>query len=204
MAFIPTLQTVRVDALQDLDGQHCENTLWYYSAGGTLDTVDMAGLGAAVNSVFTTSMVAFHSDSWTYRGCVVTDQTSESAPAVNVPVTPAAGTDASVSAPNNVSFVIKFLTSGRGRSSRGRNYVVGIPNAQIGGNQVDSFYVAGLVSAYEQLLIPSLDIDASLVVVSHYVDLAPRAAGLAQPVTAISFTDYVVDSQRRRLPGRGN
>lgn len=204
MPFVPTANTVRVDCLQDLLDQHCENTLWYFSAGGSLNVTEMAALGTAINSIWTTFMPPFHSDTWQYRGCVVTDQSSESAPAVNVPVTPVAGTDASVTEPNNVSWTVKFLTTGRGRSSRGRNYIVGIPSAQRSGNVVDEFWAAGLVSAYANLLIPSVDIDASLVVVSHQIDNAPRTEGLAQPVTAITFTDYVIDSQRRRLPGRGN
>jgi hypothetical protein len=204
MAFIPTENTVRVDALQDVSDQHCENTLWYFSAGGALDITEMAALGDAINEIFTTFFPAFHPGNWLYRGCVVTDQSSESGAAVNRPVTPTPGTNASDVLPNNVAFVIKFLTTGRGRSARGRNYFPAIPRDQVTENTLESTYVDGVVTAYQNFLVPSLDIDASLVVVSHFTGGAPRSAGLAQPVTAITFTDLILDSQRRRLPGRGN
>jgi hypothetical protein len=204
MAFIPTASTVRVDALQDLDGQHCENTLWYFSAGDSIDVTWMIALGTAINSIFTTFFPPFHPSEWVYRGCVVTDQSSESAPAVNVVTSATPGTNESDMLPGNVSWAIKFSTTGRGRSSRGRNFFCGLPRDQVNNNALDSIFAGSVISAYEQFLIPTLDLDAALVVVSHQLAGAPRSAGLAQPVVAITYTDLTVDSQRRRLPGRGN
>jgi len=44
---------------------------------------------------------------------------------------------------------------------------------------------------------------ADWVVVSRFHDNAPRTAGVVSFINAATVVDATVDSQRRRLPGRG-
>jgi hypothetical protein len=78
-----------------------------------------------------------------------------------------------------------------------------------GANQIDSATAAAFVDAYSLLLDFGQDIGASWVVVSRFSgvdangDPIPRAAGVTTPITSVLVVDNIVDSQRRRLPGRG-
>jgi hypothetical protein len=204
MAFIPTPNTARVDVLTDLDGQHCENTLWFHKRTGSPVVADLVTLGGLVNAYWNTAMLVAQSIDCSFRGCVVTDQSSETAPAINAPFGPASGGVDTPSQPNSIALCVKFLTAGRGRSSRGRNYFFAIPVTDVTANTFNSVYAAQVVAAYAAILSDPLTIDWEWVVVSHFLNNTPRAAGLVQPILDVAITDLTVDNQRRRLPGRGN
>jgi len=201
--FVPTPGAVRVDAIQSNSGSNMENTLWYYFAGGEPTVADMLALGGAINSIFETSFPPLHPGSWSYRGTVVTDQASESAPSVLVPSLGTVGTNAADVLPNSNAFCVSFKTAGRGRSSQGRNFVPALPRDSVFEDLIDLTYVEAVITAYNRLLVPDLDIGAALVVVSHVTAGAPRSEGLVEPVVGITYADLILDSQRRRLNGRG-
>jgi hypothetical protein len=73
------------------------------------------------------------------------------------------------------------------------------------GNTLNAGYASDFVIAYNDLLPGGVfEPDGwRWVVLSRYTAGAPRAAGVAFAVTRALFTDLTVDSQRRRLPGRG-
>lgn len=111
------------------------------------------------------------------------------------------GTDEIV--PNNVAACVTFRTPLVGRSFRGRNYIAGLTVGNV--DTATSFTAAtaaGLVAAYEALASVEAALSATHVVVSRYFELAPRVAGVATPVTSYTC-DTLIDSQRRRLAGRG-
>jgi hypothetical protein len=203
MPFIPTPNVVQVSLAYDMDGQHLDNTLWFLKRTGSPDIPSMLTLADDINAYWNDTVMPLLSIDLVFRGCIVTDQSSESAPAVNVPTGPTPGGIGTESAPNSVAFVVKFLTAGRGRSSRGRNYVPGIPNNLLVLNTIDGTLANDLVSAYQGILASGFDADWEWSVVSHFTGGAPRAAGLPQAVIGAGYTDLIVDSQRRRLPGRG-
>lgn len=201
--FVPTPGAVRVDAIQTNSGSNMENTLWYYFASGEVTVADMLALGSAINGIFDTSFVPLHPGSWSFRGCVITDQSSIDAPSVLVPDLGAVGTNAGDVMPNNVAWCVSFKTAGRGRSSQGRNYLPAIPRDSVFEDLLDVTYAEAVITAYNRLLEPDLGLGAHLVVVSHVTGGLPRAAGLVEPVVAITWADLIIDSQRRRLNGRG-
>jgi hypothetical protein len=115
------------------------------------------------------------------------------------------GTGLAAPSPNNVTTVMTLRTSVGGRSGRGRIYHVGIPNNHYIGDILNATDRAGLVTAYDALktLAPSgASPEFQLVVVSRYANLAQRATGIKNRVTSIT-NDGIMDSQRRRLTGRG-
>jgi hypothetical protein len=80
----------------------------------------------------------------------------------------------------------------------------------VGANTFSDATVDAFITAYEQLLTVGSIISAEWVIVSRFsgVDAdkkpIPRAAAVITPITAVTVVDNIVDSQRRRLPGRGN
>jgi len=106
--------------------------------------------------------------------------------------------------PGNCSLSISFRTAGRGRSSRGRNYFVGLVESQVNGDVVNGGNVDAYQTLYEELIgAGSVVTGWQWVVVSRFFNGAPRTAGLAQPVTAVVVVDSFIDSMRSRLLGRG-
>jgi hypothetical protein len=136
-------------------------------------------------------------------GVKATSLESDTAPAFERP-TLIPGDLAQAAEPNNVTLAIKFLTAGRGRSARGRNYIVGLHVDAVTNNEVSSAHAAQYVTAYDELRDTSVISVGTHVVVSRFLDGVERTEGIAQTVTGVTFTDFIVDSQRRRLPGRGN
>ena len=92
-----------------------------------------------------------------------------------------------------------------GRSFRGRNYVVGVPQDQVVDiNHVQSSYAAAWIDTYSELLEGTFEEGQQWVIVSRFEDGSPRETGIASEVLTVTVVDDVIDSQRRRLPGRGS
>jgi len=113
------------------------------------------------------------------------------------------GGDTSPAMPGNVTWCVSFRTNQRGRSSRGRNYIYGITEAVAAGNFIDTATANTWVGFYELMMSPTFAPDFAWSVLSRYTDGAARTSGLAIPITSVIATDYALDSQRRRLAGRG-
>ena len=108
-----------------------------------------------------------------------------------------------MAAPNSAALAVSFRTAARGRTARGRNYVFGMPQAYLVSNSFSAPFVNGVQSAYNTLIGVAADNGYTWVVASRYENNAPRTSGLTRPVTAAVVVDEVLDSQRRRLPKRG-
>jgi hypothetical protein len=118
---------------------------------------------------------------------------------------PLVGTGSSSSLPNNVTLAMSFRTSLSGRSYRGRMYHVGLSSTLVTSNEYSTTHRAALLAAYDLLRVIKTtggDNIARLCVASRYQNLQPRAVGIVNPVVAVT-SDWRLDSQRRRLPGRG-
>lgn len=203
MTFIATPGVVKAEMRYRLDLQQVENVLWFKSQT-TVDLTTMAALGAALDTWWHTYCRPRQTTETELREIYLTDQASSVAPVLSVsPTVPTSGAVSEDTLPNNCALTVSFKTAGRGRSARGRNYFLGIPETVVDSSQVQNVYASFILGAYQGLLA---DIPASgwdWVVVSHQFNKVPRSTGLAQPVTSVALTDLVIDSQRRRLPGRG-
>jgi len=120
------------------------------------------------------------------------------------PVNDLTGGRASVIMPGNVTVVTKFGTGLAGRSQRGRTYHIGLTDDQCVGDSL----VAGMADTIRDAWIDfagevhDSPAAADLVVVSYCHNNAWRAAAQVLNVTAFT-TEDVLDSQRKRLSGRG-
>lgn len=203
MAFIPTIKVARCSINSRLHGQQIANTLWFRKTGlGEITADDLGDLGLDLGTWFDANVLPVLSPDFSMVSVTCIGQDSLTAPSVESPF---AGTGGSlgVAMPGNVCVTLKFNTEQRGRSGRGRNYISGLRELDVTGNAVASGVVADLVTAYN-LLVSAPPTGWEWVVVSHFLDKAPREFGFAQHVLACTNVDLNVDSQRRRLTGRGN
>lgn len=202
MAFIPAVDVAQVSLRYTRDFQDLENTL-YFLRDTSIDLAGLEALGLAVQTWWITEHRALVSAQVSYREIFVRDLTTQSGLErqfiVDPPQTGAVAGDA---VPSNVTFSISFRTGFAGRSFRGRNYIPPINEGQISANRMLAPIVADWITVYQNLgaAIPA---DWTWVILSRFSDGQPRVNGLPTPVLGVQVADDVVDSQRRRLPGRG-
>lgn len=203
MAFIPTPGVARVAILQSLHAQDVVNTLWFDKTSlGSIEPLDLSDLAIAIGGWWELQIAPLMSTDMSLVSVTATAQDSLIAPSVEE-MTPASGTAVGSALPGSNCITVKFNTAFRGRSARGRNYVSGIREADVIGNVVDADFAADLVTAYNTL-VSAPPTGWNWVLVSHYTELEPREEGVFFDILSASIVDRNVDSQRRRLTGRGS
>lgn len=170
---------------------------------GPLSVADLTDIGGVFAGWETGVALPYRSNTVTYNGCSVRDLTTESSPEVEVST--GAGTVGGRTAnplPNNVTFCLKLSTGLVGRSFRGRTYWIGLVYDQITGNVILHSGAVDIRGIMNQLLtfLTSHTTSYALGVLSLHHNGAARTAGVFTSASGYSFTDEVLDSQRRRLP----
>jgi hypothetical protein len=129
---------------------------------------------------------------------------TSSSPSLIVPITVNThGVAAAGTVPNNVSLVTTFQTDLRGRSYRGRAYLPGISTANIDSpTEADPTFAATATTVY-QYIPTSIPAGWTHVVISNQNGGVVRTSAARTPVTGYR-TEVRLDSQRRRLEGRGS
>lgn len=210
MPFVPVVNTALVEIRMTLDSQKVENTLWFRFETAINATI-LSTLGADLLEWWTTFYAPLTSDNTILREIVCTDMASATGPQVSTPAPiSTTGTSSGPQLPNNNTLTVSFRTANRGRAFRGRNYIVGLVRDVVLDNTAIPGYITTVIDAYEQLLpLHTTLSNGQWVIASRFQgvdadgDPIPRAVGVATPVTAVVVVDSTVDSQRRRLPGRG-
>lgn len=203
MAFVPAEKVAQIEIRMGLDGQRVENVV-YAQAVSAWDQATLISLGEDVIDWWSTTAAPLYTTSQVLREIFLTDLTSATATAVSVvPDVATEGTLGFEPLPNNCAIAISFRTASRGRSARGRNYISGIPTDNVSGNRVEGTFLDDWASAYVGLKEVIEGHGATMVVVSRRHNKVNRSAAVMFPVTTFLFVDNVIDSQRRRLPGRG-
>jgi hypothetical protein len=205
MPFVPVNDTVLLEMRMSLYGQKIENTLYFRKSGG-VGTSDATALMNDMLIWWTTLLSPALSQDISLREMVTTDLSSVSGFSVTQPApTPnPVGGQAFPGAPGNVAFCVSFRTPNRGRSFRGRNYVAGLADSDITGNTLHTVRANEILSAYQGIPFSITGSGFEWVVVSRFSGGVERPAGIATAITAVVIVDEFVDSQRRRLTGRGN
>lgn len=203
MAFTPVPNTVQYEIRMLWDNQEIENTVWFeHTAAPT--GASIATVADAILDWYAAGVLPNLSSAVTLVEVYGTDMTSQTGPTgTAVAAGSTVGGVLSPSLPNNVAMCVSFRTARRGRWFRGRNYVPGMAEDGVTANAFLPARVANIVGAYNSLIGVAADNAATWVVASRRVAGAPRLEGITEPVTAALVTDTYVDSQRRRLPGRG-
>jgi len=119
-----------------------------------------------------------------------------------VPPTLTVGALSEEALPNNVTLAVAARTALSGRSYRGRTYFVGLTDNNVIANETPTDFVTSVQNALAALQNTYIE-QGVLAVLSMVNNKTPRVAGVLTPIIAWLVTDRIVDSQRRRLPGRG-
>lgn len=200
MAFIPAPNVLMLEIRGTFNGEEIENTL-YFDTTGSITEAKVEDLFDFMEDDWLPDWLTALSDDFQVDELYATDLTSSTSPAYSRTITPPlVGDNTGGNLPGNVAIVISFRTNGRGRSTRGRNFVGGLTEDKVTGNLFDLTTLADLVAAYELLLGGgSFPVDWVWGVLSRIFEGAPRTEGLFQEIVDVLATDIIVDSQRGRL-----
>lgn len=203
MAFIPAPNVVKVTLSFVWAGQIVEITL-SFRKNTAPTTTEINDLIQSVRTWWSTHMRAWVSNHISLTNINATDQSSDSAPSIDWPISPTeAGSVNVASVPTNSALVLSFRTPQRGRSYRGRVYIPGLPNSSLASA---TSITGAVVTAWSTVAAAIGSIGSAEgwehVVVSRYANNAPRVVAESTDVTNY-IVEFNLDSQRRRLAGRG-
>lgn len=210
MPFVPVPGVIQVDVIYLIDSQRVENTMYFEKGDGwTLE--DISTWLEELNTLIQSDLLPFLSSSLQLIELVA--RLLDTASSIGLSFVPSPTPSGGVTGdymPNNVTYTISLKTGLTGRSFRGRNYVPGLPKGDADGNTIQSDLRTGLLAFYNLLITNAAAFGNPMVVVSRYSGVdpvtgkpIPRVTGLSTPVTTAATFDQTLDSQRRRLPGRG-
>lgn len=203
MAYVPVSGVWEAQMRMTLHDQLIENTLYFQKTG--LGAADPVPLANALLVWWNASYAAPLSSELSLREIYLTDLTRQDAATYTqaAPTPHPVGGDLDVAVPTNCALCVSFRSAARGRSARGRNYVPGLGEASVNQSRVSQTKVDAVKAAYQGLFTALGGLPWTWVIVSRFTAGAPRPAGVVYPVTSVTIVDNVIDSQRRRLPGRG-
>src|ERR671936_761524 len=135
MAFVENQEVAEVQLFYVWDAQRCMNTLYFQNSNGW-DSFALGTLADSVKDWALAELMPLMSATVGLYAVKAISLASATAPAVeDTAGLPPLGANNNPSLPNNVSLAIKFSTAGRGRSSRGRNYILGITEESVTQNE---------------------------------------------------------------------
>lgn len=205
MPFQPVPNTVLIRLIGDLSGELAINDMAFTKDPGPLVGLDVVDITAAIGDWWSTAVVPLLDDRYFFEQAVGVDQTAPASFKHTAGYAVSGGVSGG-GAPNNVSFCVSFKSGLAGRSGNGRNFLPGIPLQYLSGNLVNEEPLANLLAAYNPLVAGGegvLPADWKWVVISRQAAGVKRPVGIPFGVVSAVATDNIVDSQRRRLPGRG-
>lgn len=201
-SFVPGTGVVKVDLVFSLNGQKVMNGLHFVSELPVVASqfVILAGDVVAWYNTYLKPILPVTAGLEMVK---VTDMGSQTG--VQIQYTtglPSMGTHNSPSLPGNVTAAVKFTTDKRGKSYTGRNFFPAFAQSDIVNGIVDAGVAAGIKAAYEALLTQTWSSDYVWVVASKIAGGILRSALETTQVMGVGI-DTQVDSQKRRLAGRG-
>jgi hypothetical protein len=206
MPFIPAPLCARVEMHMSNAGQQIENVWHVQSTGAEWDVTSLALLADTFATWFSdTFRPCIPSSVWLVDVKATALHSADADTYTSVLNSGVTGTGANP-LPNNVSFAVHKVCAGRGRSNQGRVYLPAVSRDEVvATNQINATFAGVLVAAFSALrdAVAAASTDWFLAVVSFFTANAPRAAGVPAAILYFVARDLILDTQRRRLPGRG-
>lgn len=204
MPFQAVPNVLQTDVVMTYGGQTCINTFYTFNAGGweslpdveTVTDQTASWVVATWRVNFSSSLIFERVES---RDIGLAEGLYYS---VDLPFTP--GSNANPGSPSNVSLAIKRVSHLTGRRNRGRIYLVGIPETETTQTAVNDAYAANC--ADDLNILNGLIVTAGFipVIVSRVGEGGLGNPGTSIPIASWQVGDVFIDSQRRRLAGRGS
>lgn len=204
MTFIPAPNIVRVELRATKEGQFVENR-FHVNCFHTPTTTDLANIGSVVTTIALGDWLPLLPSNLALREIVLTSlQTENDIQLIGPFEAGTVGTASGDPLPNNNSLCISLRSGFTGRSARGRLYWMGLTESQVTQSSVNSTPAEDIRAAVDSIRT-TLDTNSyALTIVSYFTNGDPRVGGPVYfEVNACTLVDTVIDSQRRRLPGRG-
>lgn len=210
MAFQPCPETAEIRLQGVMYSQQVENV--FHARISTTPTLDdLNTIVSTVNDWATGTYANHQSNDLHWTQLVVTDLNVAGGIQVVHDMSGEGGgvIDARVKT-NQDTFAVALKTGQAGRSFRGRAYVLAVPSGYYNSaNTLDPLNAAAYVALFDTLREDLNTAGFPLGILSRFnKDAVPtpphkRAEGLLTDVVTVTSADNIVDSQRRRLPGRG-
>lgn len=201
--YVPA-EAVQVELTMLFDGQRIQN-VWHYAMDSPKPPAEMDELGDAIITSWNSIIKPQMPTTLSLIEVKVVDLTTQISPTVYITTgLPIVGTNVSPALPNNNSLVITKRTALRGRSYRGRIYFSGLVEGQVTNNAVSAAYQTGFINFCNAVrVITTTNYTWEMAIVSKRQEGQWLTQAIVTAVTGFT-TDGQVDSQRRRLPGRGS
>lgn len=202
--FIPVPDTAMFELVFDQSGEFAENVYHVKHPGGWTEASLLETCGSFFDWWMTNTKIMTGIQVQLIK-ILGTDMSDQFGPRVEyvTDLPQVGGLGSGDSVPNHVAVAIKWLTAKRGRSYRGRTYHCGLRSIHFTNNTLNGTYITSLRTAYTALITAVEGAGADrLVVASRYANKMARDPGVATDIIACTV-DPIIDSQRRRLPGRG-
>lgn len=210
MTFYPVTDGAVCTIVQDFRGQLCENVLWFKRDDGVITASNLTSLVNGLGSAWGAGPASLLSSDVTFKYVIGRDMTISTGfeavfDSVDIPGT------AGDAMPNNVALCFSLRTGLAGRANRGRIFIGGIPRSAVVENSVSAAgFADDMIIALNGLVGPGIVSGGWTLGVAHRravvtpgeppVWLTP---GVINPVLNFTLVDDTVDTQKRRLPGRG-
>jgi len=204
MAFVPAPNIVQVELRCTLDGQNIENR-WNVNVFHEPTSADLTAIANNVASTVIEDWIPTIPDAVTFREIHLRSLHTANGIELTAPFPiPSNGSLVGGVLPSNVTLCVSLRSSSSGRSARGRLYWMGLVEGDVTGNVVSTPRGAAIVAAVQAMIAALTTAGYAWVIVSYFTNNAPRVGGPVYfLVQNALIVDSVVDSQRRRLPGRG-
>lgn len=203
--FIPIPTGCKAEVRSVFDGQQVESVFWF--AKNTAYTVDeLNALADIIGAWYIDQFLPRAVPSVEGAELILTDWSEPAGLQINnIAIAGQPGSHSGNALPSNCALAVHFGTSVRGRSYQGRVYHFGLSENTVLNSVVDDAEVLAIEECYQALVDSTAELTSSqhMVIASFCGDGSWRLEGLATPITSVAVRDHVIDSQRRRLPGRG-
>lgn len=202
--FIPAPDCARLVMHYSIFGQSVNNIHYFWRNGGW-DSGSLLEQAVEAAASWHTNIKPLLPTAATLVDITITDVAVEdSLQAITATSAPGTSGAAAFETTGN-TFVIKFTTDHIGRSFRGRMYWPLLQVTQVNDGKLGSDALASvLVDAVSDFFADIESVTGNPhVIVSYQNDCEWRDVAVSTPVQGYTYTDLNLDSQRRRLPGRG-
>lgn len=203
MAFIPIPNGIALTFYFTSASQNWQFSLTLRKSAGEVEITDLQQATADGSAWWTSFLKPQLATSTSLTSIVASDQSVEGGNQYQATVNEAA-TGSGSAVPLNACVVISGRTAKRGRSYRGRSYLSGLRDAILGVsmNAISSAFASTLAGGFASLASTLDGHGLDHVIASKQHNGAPVNPAETNEVTAY-VVDTNIDSQRRRLTGRG-
>ena len=203
MPFIPVANGASVEIRCLQEGQRVENRIYCTKSGYTQAHLD--ALTGAIASWWLTSWQPIASSALVHREVYARDErTVAGLESTSTASAGESGALTDVALPLGSSLCMSLRTGATGKNSRGRFYALGAVRPQVSGSIAGSGYIDLVAEALVDLAAAINGAGWNWIIASKFFNKLPRASASIRVITDILAIDDVMDSMRRRLPGRGD